>query len=129
MFLNRAFFNFALGCWSTDTGILEEVCAGARDGAEVSTLGKCVSCFKWMGTDVGTTLGDGASIVTGSGIVSTRFNCFANVSSALRTGSPAYKLGVVVDGGAVIMVMISSSAYLGKSASCTCGNGTLVGKL
>ena len=75
MFLNRAFFNFALGCWSTDTGILEEVCAGACDGTEVSTLGKCVSCFKWMDTDVGTTLGDDASIVTGSGIVSMRFNC------------------------------------------------------
>ena len=48
--------------------------------------------------------------------------------SALRTGSPACKLGVVVDGGAVRIVMISSAARFRKSASFTCGNGTLVGK-
>ena len=81
-----------------------------------------------MCTAGGCTLGVCASIVLGSGIVSILFNCVANVRRALRTGSPACKLGVVVDGGAVKMVMISTAACFRKSTSLTCGNGTLVGK-
>ena len=55
-------------------------------------------------------------------------SCVANVSNAFLTGSPASKLGVVVDGGFVKMVMISVAACFRKSASLTYGNGTLVGK-
>ena len=45
------------------------------------------------------TLGGGTTASTISGIGSNRFNWVANVSSALHTGSPAHKLGVVVDSG------------------------------
>ena len=85
--------------------------------------------FEWVDTADGNTLEVDVSILTGSGIVSILFNCFANVSKALRTGSPASELGVVVDGGFVRMVMISVAACLRKSTSLTCGNGTLVGKM
>ena len=45
------------------------------------------------------TLRGGATISTTGRIGSIGFNWVANVSSALRTESPACKLGVVVDGG------------------------------
>ena len=128
MFPNRVFFSFALGIWRADTGILFGASEGVRDGTCVSTLGSCAIYFEWVDTADGNTLGVSVSILTGSGIVSILFNCFANVSKALRTGSPASKLGVVVDGGFVRMVMISVAACLRKSTSLTCGNGTLVGK-
>ena len=50
------------------------------------------------------------------------------MSNAFLTGSPASKLGVVVDGGCVKMVMMSVAACLRKSTNFTCGNGTVVGK-
>ena len=81
-----------------------------------------------MGGADGITLGDNVFILTGSGIVSILFNCFANVSKVLLTGPPASKLGVVVDGEFVKMVMISVAACYRKSTSLTFGNGTLVGK-
>ena len=101
---------------------------GAGVGAMGCTLGSCVLMFTGMCFVAGITLGVGVAVGRGSGILSILFNCVANVSSALRTGSPASKLGVVVDGGAVKMVMISTAACFRKSVNFTCGNGTLVGK-
>ena len=119
MFPNRAFFSFALGIWRADTGILGGFSVGVGDGTCVSTLRSCAISFEWMSTADGITLGVGASILTGSRIVSILFTCFDNVTNALRTRSPASKLGVVVDGGAVRMVMISVAACFRKSTSLT----------
>ena len=47
--------------------------------------------------------------------------------SALRTGSPACKLGVV-EGERVRMVIMSLAACRRKSSSFVLGNGTVVGK-
>ena len=75
------------------------------------------------------TLGGG---VTGwgckTGMGSIRLSCVAIVCSALRTGSPACKVGVVVEGGQASIVMISVAACLKKSSSLTSGKGTVVGK-
>ena len=48
---------------------------------------------------------------------------------ALRKGSPACKLGVVVDGGSVRTEMISLVAWWRKSSSFTSGNGMLDEKI
>ena len=51
----------------------------------------------------------------------------ANVRRALRTGSLACKLGVVVEGGKVRMVIISLAACLRKSSNFISGKCTVVG--
>ena len=56
------------------------------------------------------------------------FSCVAKVNNALRTGSPASRLGVVVDGGLVNNVIISVAACVRKSTSVIFGNGTDTGK-
>ena len=56
------------------------------------------------------------------------FNWVARVVKALRTESPACKLGVVVDGGSGRIEMISLAAWRRKSSSFTSGNGMLDGK-
>ena len=127
MLLKRAFFSLALGSWRAETGVGTGAGFGGRDDPCVPTLGSCAISSDLMNGAVGSTLGGAVSILTGSGIVSILFNCFANVSNALRTGSPASKLGVVVEGGFVKIVMISVAACFRKSTSLTCGNGTLVG--
>ena len=48
--------------------------------------------------------------------------------SALRTGSPAYRIGVVVEGGRVIMLIMSLATCCRKSSSFISGNSTIVGK-
>ena len=90
---------------------------GAMGGIFVPTLGSGVISGVFARVAPGITLGDGASVRTGSGILSTRLSCLANVSKALRTGSPASKLGVVVDGGCVRIVIISVAACLRKSTN------------
>ena len=50
------------------------------------------------------------------------------MTKALRTGSPAYKLGVVVDGGMVNNVIIYVDACFRKSTSVTFGKGMDTGK-
>ena len=50
------------------------------------------------------------------------------VSKAFLTGSPAARLGVVDDGGAVSSVIISVAACLRWSVSVTFGKGIDVGK-
>ena len=57
-----------------------------------------------------------------------RFNCVTKVTSALRTGSSASKLGVVVDSGKVRMVIISLTTCRRKLPNFISGNGTVVGK-
>ena len=101
---------------------------GDRDGTCFPTLGSCAISLEDLCNGVDNTLGVGVSTLTGSGIASILFNCVASVSNAFRTGSPASKLGEVVDGGCVRRVMISVAACFKKSTSLTCGNGTFVGK-
>ena len=48
--------------------------------------------------------------------------------SALRTGSPACKVGVVGDCGCVRMVIISLAACRRKSSNLISGNGIVLGK-
>ena len=139
MFLKRAFFKFALGICRAAAGIVSETGDGERDGTGVSSLGSLLCEFLYNNLDLlynnlffcnsgDNTLGVGESILTGSEIVSILCSCVANVSNAFLTGSPASKLGVVVDEGLAKMVMISVAACFRKSTSLTCGNGTLVEK-
>ena len=114
MFLKRAFFNLALGIFSADAGIIFGASEGERDGTGVSTLGSCARSFEYLCNVGDNTLGVGVSTLIGSGIVSILFGCVANVSKALRTGSPASKLGVVIDGGFVRTVMISVAVCSGN---------------
>ena len=51
------------------------------------------------------------------------FSCVANVRSAFLTGSPAAKLGVVVDGGLFSISTISVAAWWRKSMVFMLGNG------
>ena len=44
------------------------------------------------------------------GMGSILLSCVASVSNALRTGSPACRLGAVVEGGCVRMVIMSEAA-------------------
>ena len=62
------------------------------------------------------------------GIVSARLSCVAKVKSALRTGSPAFNVGVVVEGISVSIVMISCADCRRKSSGLTLGKGTNFGK-
>ena len=59
---------------------------------------------------------------------STRFSCCAISRRALRIGSPACRLGVVVDGGFVRMVTMSVAAWRRWSVMVTFGKGTSCGK-
>jgi hypothetical protein len=115
--LYRSFFSFELGSWRAETGVMIGGDGGAMGGTFVPTLGSCVISGDFAHGATGITLGDGGSVRTGSGILSTRLSCHANVSKALRTGSPASKLGVVVDGGCVRIVIISVAACLRKSTN------------
>ena len=119
MLLYRAFLILELGSWRAETGVWIGGDVGARGGTLVPTLGSCVLLGDLARGANGITLGGDASILTGSGIFSIRWSCFANVSNALRTGSPASKLGVVVDGGFVNIVMISVAACFRKSTNFT----------
>ena len=96
------------------------VAAGVYDGCFGSVFSTLGSTLSTLGNDI---WGVGCS-----GILSIRFNWVANVMSALRTGSPACKIGVVVDGGCVSMVIISLAACLRKSFNFIAGNGIVVGK-
>ena len=90
------------------------------------TLGTGAALAMCVGIVVGCTLGDVAGGVDGAviGIGWIRFNCVAKVKSAFLTGSPASKLGVVVDGGDVNIVIISVAAWRKKSSNFISGNGT-----
>ena len=115
--LYRAFLSFALGSWRDEIGVMMGGAVGALSGIFAPTLGSGVLSCVFARVASGITLGDGASARTGSGILSIRLSCFANVSKALRTGSPASKLGVVVDGGCVRIVIMSVAACLRKSTN------------
>ena len=80
---------------------------------------------------MGCTLGDAVGVIACSmfGIVWMHFNCVAKAKSAFLTGSPASKLGVVVDGSNVNIVIISKAAWRKKSVNLISGNGTLVEKM
>ena len=117
--LYRSFLSFELGSWRAETGVGIGGDVGAMGGTLVPTLGSCVISGDVARVVNGITLGGGASVMSGSGIFSTRLSCFANVSKALRTGSPASKLGVVVDGGFVRIVIISVAACFRKSTNFT----------
>ena len=56
------------------------------------------------------------------------FKCFTSVRSAFLTGSLAFNIGVVVDGGLVKKEMMSCAACLKKNSSLIFGKGTVVGK-
>ena len=119
MFLKRAFFNFVLCNCNVDTG----KGAGGDGFIELktveSTLGSFACLSECGGEVVGSTLGDGVSTLTGSGMVSILLSCVANSGNAFLTGLPSCKVGVVVDGGLVRMVIMSVAACLRKSTSLT----------
>ena len=71
------------------------------------------------------TLGDG---VGGFGSISALLSVSVIFCRALHVGSPASKLSVVVEGGAVRMVIISVAACLKKSSKPTFGIGISLGK-
>ena len=79
---------------------------GCGDG-RTTTLGSAAgreACFVHMG---GSTLGYAALYVgNASGICSILFNWVARATKALRTGLPASKLGIVIDGGNVKIEII-----------------------
>ena len=56
------------------------------------------------------------------------FSCVDKVKSAFRTGSPADRLGVVVEGGFVKMSTMSVAAWCRKSRVLMCGKGVACGK-
>ena len=103
---NRLFLGVVLCDYNTD--------AGGNDGGDcivTGTLGSVAGAEECCGKVGGTILGDGLSCVgNASGIFSILFNCVARVTRALRTGSPACNLGVVVEGGSVRMEIISLAA-------------------
>ena len=87
-----------------------------------STLGS--GAFSTFLLSVGTIGGDASSgLVVGMG--STRLSCYAMSRSAFRTGSPARRLGVVLEGGLVSKVTMSVAACFKWSVSVTCGIGIL----
>ena len=94
------------------------------------TLETCAAGAVYMVMDLGCTLGDAVGVIAGSmfGIVWTRFNYVAKVRREFLTGSPASNFCVVVDGGNVIIVIISVAVWRKKSVNLISGNGTLVGK-
>ena len=78
----------------------------------MGTLGSGIGGAMCVGVAVGNTLGDAVGGVQLScvGIGCMRFSCVARVNNAFLTGSPAAKLGVVVEGGRVKIVMMSPAA-------------------
>ena len=71
---------------------------------------------------------DSCCVCSISGIFSIRCNCCANVVKAARTGSPACRLGTVVEGGLFRIVTMSVAACRRWSVSVTDGKGITVGK-
>ena len=58
----------------------------------------------------------------------TLFNYVARVRRAFLTGSPVAKLGVVVDGGAVRIAIMSAADWCRKSSILIAGKGMCLGK-
>ena len=79
-----------------------------------------------MGCTLGDTAGAGHSFSDGIGW--TRFSCIARVNKAFLTGSPAARLGVVVEGGSVNIDIMSSAACRRKLSNLISGNGISFGK-
>ena len=94
----RAFFSFLLCSCNVDAGTDALACT-LRDA--VTGVFSCVSSG---------TLGDAIGGLMGCGMGCILFSCVARVSNALRTGSPACRLGAVVEGGCVRMVVMSEAA-------------------
>ena len=92
------------------------------------TLGDGAGFEIIVGSNGVSTLGDACTSGVISGIGCTLFNCVASVNRAFLTGSPAARLGVVVDGGCVRMDMMSPAACLRWSVKFTVGKGIVVGK-
>ena len=113
------------------------VVVGVGDGVGLSnvecdcTLGSVsLSIGASLGTVVGTfdgvsTLGDG---VGGFGSFSTLLSVSVIFCRAMRAGYPASKLGIVVEGGAVRMVVIFVATCLKKSSKSTFRLGVSPGK-
>ena len=92
------------------------------------TLGDGAGFEIIVGSNGVSTLGDACTSGVISGIGCTFFNCVASVNRVFLTGSPAGRLGVVVDGGCVRIDMMSPAACLGWSVTFTVGKGIVVGK-
>ena len=87
------------------------IIGGGIRGSYAGNLGAVDCVAMWFGNTGDCTLGAGAiGIGVGSGMFSIRFSCVTSVTSTLRIGSPAAKLGVVDDGGCVKMVVMSPAA-------------------
>ena len=98
VFKYRAFFSCLLCNCNVDAGT-DSVACTLGDAA----TGVC-SC---VGSG---TLGDAAGGSIAGGMGSILLSCVASVGNVLRTGSPACRLGAVVEGGCVRMVIMSEAA-------------------
>ena len=110
----RVYSNAVLLLCGSITLLVISCCVGDGDGLECRTLGAdavVLDCSDILGDEA---IGVESSVVVfgDSGIDSILFNCVANLSNALRTGSPVERDGVVDDGGLVSIVMISFTACL-----------------
>ena len=81
-------------------------------GLGTGTLGSGKGGALCVEVSGGCTLGDvgGGAQLSCCGIGCMRLSCVARVNNAFRTGSPASKLGVVVEGGSVKRDIISPAA-------------------
>ena len=121
MLLNISIFKALLCCCKTDTGVYCMVGMGnlGTDAEGVECVGRVVTC----------TLGDSATgAVCAIEIGSTLLSCVASANNAFLTESPAARLGVVVDGGRVRILMMSPATCFRWSVSLTSKNGVDVEK-
>ena len=106
-----------------DTGLSNAECACTLGNVVLSVvvaIGTVICMFEGAST-----LGDG---VGGFGSFSDLLSVSAIFCRALRVESPASKLGVIVEGGAVRMVIISIAACQKKSSKPNFGIGISLGK-
>ena len=95
----------------------------------MGTLGTATEGTEFFGRVVACTLGDPATgAICAIGVCATLLSCVASINNAFFTGSPAARLGVVVDGVRVRLLMMFPSACFRWSISLTSGNGVNVRK-
>ena len=102
---------------------------GGEDSSGTVILGSVAGIEECCGKVGGTSLGD-ASWCVGNlfGICLILFKCVARVTRVLRTGSPACKLGVVVDSRSVRMEIILLASCRRIFWSLISGKGMVVGE-
>ena len=121
---NLTFFGLSLCPSNTDIGV--DVGGTPVVGF---TLGSDCTAWCWRLCVFVFTLGDAAVGECIAGISLICFNWVASIVSVLRTGSPACRVGTVVDGGWVKVVMISLAACLKNRLVLFLERALLLGKM